>query len=92
MPTIRQASAGCGRLHAGSGKGQAAALPLGSVAPLRFIADQLRENAAIRHIAAELERSPSTISREIRRKRHPVSGQYRPHAAQARADARRPRP
>nr|SBO99152.1 Mobile element protein [Nonomuraea gerenzanensis] len=33
-----------------------------------------------------------TISREIRRNRHPTGGQYRPHAAQARADARRPRP
>ncbi|MFC9219726.1 helix-turn-helix domain-containing protein [Streptomyces hygroscopicus] len=46
-------------------------------------------------IAAELGRSPSTISREIRRnltvdprgQRH-----YRPYAAQSRADARRPRP
>ncbi|WP_220181974.1 IS30 family transposase, partial [Rhodococcus sp. AG1013] len=56
------------------------------------IADRLREKATIRDIAAELGRSPSTISREIRRNRHPISGQYRPHAAQARADTRRPRP
>ncbi|WP_456300761.1 IS30 family transposase [Streptomyces herbicida] len=56
------------------------------------IADRLREKATIRRIAAELGRSPSTISREIRRNRHPVNGQYRPHAAQARADTRRPRP
>ncbi|GAA3791822.1 hypothetical protein GCM10022226_08530 [Sphaerisporangium flaviroseum] len=28
----------------------------------------------------------------MRRNRHPGNGQYRPHAAQARADARRPRP
>ncbi|WP_073951446.1 IS30 family transposase [Streptomyces kebangsaanensis] len=56
------------------------------------IADRLREKATIRVIAAELGRSPSTISREIRRNRHPANGQYRPHAAQARADARRPRP
>jgi IS30 family transposase len=56
------------------------------------IADRLREKATVRAIAAELGRSPSTISREIRRNRHPVNGQYRPHAAQARADARRPRP
>ncbi|MGW0285045.1 IS30 family transposase [Streptomyces sp. NPDC003236] len=56
------------------------------------IADRLREKATVRAIAAELGRSPSTISREIRRNRHPVGGQYRPHAAQARADARRPRP
>ncbi|MBX9367103.1 helix-turn-helix domain-containing protein, partial [Streptomyces sp. WAC04114] len=56
------------------------------------IADRLREKATVRAIAAELGRSPSTVSREIRRNRHPASGQYRPHAAQARADARRPRP
>src|SRR3954454_21023776 len=70
------------------------------VGPSRFlieadrihIADRLREMTPIRVIAAELGRSPSTISREIRRNRHPVNGQYRPHAAQARADARRPRP
>ncbi|WP_394622069.1 IS30 family transposase [Lentzea sp. JNUCC 0626] len=57
-----------------------------------LIADRGREKATIRQIAAELGRSPSTISRELRRNAHPVSGQYRPHAAQARADARRPRP
>ncbi|TGG88153.1 IS30 family transposase, partial [Streptomyces albus] len=52
------------------------------------IADRLREKATVRAIAAELGRSPSTVSREIRRNRHPDSGAYRPHAAQARADAR----
>ncbi|MFE7261374.1 IS30 family transposase [Streptomyces sp. NPDC057592] len=57
-----------------------------------YIADRLREKATVRAIAGELGRSPSTISREIRRNRHPGNGQYRPHAAQARADARRPRP
>jgi IS30 family transposase len=59
------------------------------------IADRLREKTTIRQIAAELGRSPSMISREIRRNgtvdprgaRH-----YRPHSAQARADSRRPRP
>jgi IS30 family transposase len=56
------------------------------------IADLLREKASVRAIAAELGRSPSTISREIRRNRHPGNGQYRPHAAHARARARRPRP
>ncbi|MEU4120633.1 IS30 family transposase [Kitasatospora sp. NPDC028055] len=56
------------------------------------IADRLREKATVRAIAAELGRSPSTVSREIRRNRHPENGRYRPHAAQARADARRPRP
>ncbi|MFF0412637.1 IS30 family transposase [Kitasatospora sp. NPDC004745] len=56
------------------------------------IADRIREKATIRAIAGELGRSPSTISREIRRNSRPGSGSYRPHAAQARADARRPRP
>jgi transposase, IS30 family len=56
------------------------------------IADRLREGASVRQIAAELGRSPSTVSREIRRNRHPVNSQYRPHAAQRRADRRRPRP
>lgn len=56
------------------------------------IADRRRAKASIRGIAAELGRSPSSISREIARNAHPVSGDYRPHAAQARADARRPRP
>src|SRR4051794_720554 len=59
------------------------------------IADRLREKATIRAIAAELGRSPSTVSREVRRNRTMgTRGQwhYRPHAAQARADARRPRP
>jgi transposase, IS30 family len=57
-----------------------------------YIADRLLEKATVRAIAAELGRSPSTVSREIRRNRHPVNGQYRPFAAQARADDRRPRP
>ncbi|WP_327419483.1 IS30 family transposase [Streptomyces sp. NBC_01233] len=59
------------------------------------IADRLREKATVRAIAAELGRSPSTISREIRRNRTPGTGKkwfYRPYAAQARAEGRRPRP
>ena len=56
------------------------------------IADRHRERATVRQIAVELSRDPSTISRELRRNAHPVSGDYRPHAAQARAEARRPRP
>lgn len=59
------------------------------------IADLHREGKSARAIAADLGRDHSTISREIRRngtvdlrgKHH-----YRPHAAQRRADARRPRP
>ncbi|WP_443643573.1 IS30 family transposase [Amycolatopsis iheyensis] len=56
------------------------------------IADLRREGRSVRAIAAELGRSPSTISRELARNSHPGSGDYRPHAAQARADSRRPRP
>lgn len=59
------------------------------------IADRLREKATVRMIAAELGRSPSTISREIRRNRTVLPDgrwYYRPHAAQRRADKRRPRP
>src|SRR6478609_9108289 len=75
------------------------------VVPSRFltqadrlhVADRLREKATVRAIAAELGRSPSTISREIRRNGIPLRGDtsrwaYRPYAAQARSDARRPRP
>ncbi|WP_422524796.1 IS30 family transposase [Streptomyces sp. 5.8] len=78
--------------------GNVGASPLNAVAPpsapsryLRetdriHIADRLREKATVRAIAAELGRSPSTVSREIRRNRHPVGGQYRPHAVQAGLD------
>ncbi|MGR6321154.1 IS30 family transposase [Micromonospora soli] len=57
-----------------------------------LIADLRREGRSLRSIAAELGRDPSTISRELRRNAHPETGDYRPHAAQARAEARRPRP
>jgi transposase, IS30 family len=56
-----------------------------------YIADRLLEGASVRAIAAGLGRSPSTVSREVRRNAQPGGG-YRPDAAQARADARRPRP
>ena len=56
------------------------------------IADLWREGRSVRSIAAEVGRDPSTISREVRRNAHPETGDYRPHAAQSRADARRPRP
>ena len=56
------------------------------------IADRRRENAGVRQIAAELGRSPSTISRELRRNAHPGSGAYRPYAAQRRAEERKLRP
>ncbi|MEW1854691.1 IS30 family transposase [Streptomyces albidoflavus] len=93
-----------GRRATGAKKG---ALPVrrpgGQDGPSRFlreadrihIADRLREKASIRTIAAELGRSPSTISREVRRNGamwRSSGWAYRPHAAQSRADARRPRP
>jgi len=57
-----------------------------------FIADRWRAGLGPRAIGVELGRSPSTISREITRNAHPESGDYRPHAAQRRADARKARP
>ncbi|WP_372907107.1 IS30 family transposase [Saccharopolyspora indica] len=84
--------------------GEKAASPITAVAPpsgpSRYltederiqIADLMREKASLRAISRRLGRSPSTISREIRRNRHPGYGGYRPHAAHARALARRPRP
>lgn len=59
------------------------------------IADRLLEKATIRAIAAELGRSPSTISREVRRNGTILPNgrqHYRPYTAQRRADARRSRP
>ncbi|MFJ5806645.1 IS30 family transposase [Streptomyces sp. NPDC093093] len=61
------------------------------------LADLRREKKSIRSISATLGRSPSTVSREIRRNcnsdvrpTHP--SYYRPFAAQKRAESRRPRP
>lgn len=61
------------------------------------IADLRREKKSVRSIAAELGRTPSTISREIRRNCNPAlgpshPGYYRPFAAQKRAATRRARP
>ena len=63
-----------------------------SIAERMMIADLLREGRSARSIAAELGRSPSTVTREIARNRHPATGAYRPYAAQARAAGRRARP
>lgn len=52
----------------------------------------MREKRSLRSIARELGCSPATVSREVRRNRHPGNGQYRPHSAQRRADERKPRP
>jgi len=56
------------------------------------IADLRRRRQSIRAIAAEIGRSPSTISRELRRNRDPERGQYRPFVAQKFAVDRRARP
>src|SRR5579859_4164105 len=56
------------------------------------IADLQRAGLGVRVIAAELERSPATVSRELRRNRDPGSGQYRPFAAQRLAGGRRAGP
>jgi IS30 family transposase len=56
------------------------------------IADLHRQGLSLRQIAQRLDRSPSTISRELRRNAHPDSGEYRPWAAQRRAARRRARP
>jgi IS30 family transposase len=52
----------------------------------------LENKQGIRAIARALERSPSTISREVRRNSHPRNRDYRPNAAQRRSDPRRLRP
>jgi hypothetical protein len=56
------------------------------------IADQRRAQHTVRAIAAELGRSPSTISRELRRNRDVATGHYRPFTAHKLAGARRARP
>ena len=56
------------------------------------IADLRRAGMGVRAIAGQLGRSPSTISRELRRNCEPGSGQYRPFAAQRLAARRRARP
>jgi IS30 family transposase len=63
-----------------------------SEAERMIIADGVLACHSIRSIAAELGRSPSTVSREIRRNRDPVSGRYTPFRAHQRAVLRRARP
>ena len=56
------------------------------------IADLRGAGFGVRAIAAQLGRSPSTVSRELRRNRDAGSGQYRPLGAQRLAARRRARP
>jgi IS30 family transposase len=56
-----------------------------------MIADLLRAGKSIRAIARTLERSPSTVSREIKRNSHPELG-YQPHGAHRNAANARARP
>src|SRR5271154_4527472 len=56
------------------------------------IADLLREGRSLREIARALHCSASTISREVRRNRHPGYGGDRPHAGPHRAERRPPPP
>jgi hypothetical protein len=56
------------------------------------IADWRREETGVPQIAAELGRTPSTISRELRRNAHSGSGGCRPHAARRRAEQRKAPP
>ena len=55
------------------------------------IADLLAAKMSVRAIALELDRAPSTISREIRRNRG-IDGKYRPHQAERHARLRACRP
>jgi IS30 family transposase len=57
-----------------------------------IIADGLLAGRTVRAIAGELGRSPSTVSREIRRNRDPESGRYFPFRAHRRSIDRRARP
>ena len=55
------------------------------------IADVLHAGTSLRGIAVALRRSPSTISREVRRNRPPRAKRYAPQVAQTLADAARKR-
>ncbi|OLZ52548.1 IS30 family transposase [Amycolatopsis coloradensis] len=57
-----------------------------------LIADLVRAGHGPREIGRRLGRPASTVSRELDRNADPASGEYRPYSAQARAEARRPRP
>jgi len=91
------------RFGAGATNGRAASAPVAAAPAARVsarylsederitIADLQREGVCPAQIARELGRARSTVTRELARNRQP-GGRYRPHAAQAMAEARRPRP
>ena len=56
------------------------------------IADLASRGAGVRDIARDVGRSPSTISRELRRNRDEATATYRPFAAHRQAARRRARP
>ena len=56
------------------------------------LSDLVQAGEGVRAIARRLGRSPSTISRELRRNAHPHDGVYRPRRAHQIARSRRPRP
>ena len=56
------------------------------------IADLRRQGLSMRAVAEKIGRSPSTISRELRRNQDAARGQYRPFVAQKLAVDRRTRP
>jgi transposase, IS30 family len=57
-----------------------------------LIADGVLAGLTVRAIASQIGRSPSTVSREIRRNRDPMTDRYLPFGAHRRAMARRQRP
>jgi transposase, IS30 family len=57
-----------------------------------IIADGVLAGLTVRGIAEAMNRSPSTVSRELRRNRNPVTGRYTPFGAHRLAVARRTRP
>jgi IS30 family transposase len=62
-----------------------------SLAERTVIADLRREGGTVRQIATEIDRAPSTVSRELRRNVDP-SGRYLPRGADRLAVERLPRP
>lgn len=62
-----------------------------SLTERELLADLLQQGLSIRQIARQMHRSPSTVSREVRRNTASTRG-YLPHTAHRRSAARRRRP